>query len=93
MLGTPSKGISYRNYWSHHEGRRYVFCSAPCKWIFDIAPERIAGHGSVVDRLYNGVIQPPDLDGFLRYMGLPPEARGQDAHNYDWVTRRPDEVA
>ena len=93
MLGTPNRGISYRNYWSHHEGRRYVFCSRPCKWIFDVDPTRIAGHRSVVDRLYNGVIQPPTLDGFLRYMGLPPEERGQDAHNYSWVAERTDTVA
>lgn len=92
MLGTPNRGISYRNYWSHYEGRRYVFCSRPCKWIFDEEPERIAGHRSVVDRLYNGVIQPPTLDGFLRYMGLPPEERGQDAHDYSWVAERIDEL-
>ncbi|MBX6762990.1 MAG: YHS domain-containing protein [Rubrobacteraceae bacterium] len=68
-----------------HGGRRYHFCSEPCKWIFEQNPSRYAGHKTVVDRFLAGEIQPPNLEGALAYMGITPEVAGQDAEDYAWA--------
>jgi toluene monooxygenase system protein A len=70
-----------------HNGRRYVFCSQPCKWIFEENIERFAGHQSIVDRLLTGQILPPTIPGALAYMGLSPAECGDDATNYAWATK------
>jgi toluene monooxygenase system protein A len=67
------------------EGRRYTFCSGPCKWIFEQNPGRFKGHLGIIDRFLGGLIQPPDLGGALAYMGLSPEECGQDATGYAWA--------
>jgi len=38
-----------------------------------------------IDRFLAGEIQPPDLMGGLKYMGLAPGEMGDDAHNYEWL--------
>lgn len=68
-----------------YNGRRYNFCSEPCKWIFEINPTRYADHLSLVDRFLAGKIQPPDLGGALAYMGITPDVAGTDADNYRWA--------
>jgi toluene monooxygenase system protein A len=40
---------------------------------------------SIVDRFLAGMIQPMDLGGALKYMGLAPGESGDDAHNYAWA--------
>jgi toluene monooxygenase system protein A len=67
------------------DGRRYTFCSEPCKWVFEQNPEQFKGHLSIIDRLLGGVIQPPTIPGALAYMGLSPEECGQDGTNYAWA--------
>ena len=67
------------------DGRRLLFCSEPCKWIYEQNPERFAGQLTIIDRFLSGVIQPPTVDGALAYMGLSPEEQGQDATNYAWA--------
>jgi toluene monooxygenase system protein A len=69
-----------------HGGRRYVFCSEPCQWIFEQNPSRFAGHLNLIDRFLAGQIQPMDLGGALGYMGLSPAECGTDATNYAWAT-------
>lgn len=73
---------------SEHNGRRYNFCSEPCKWIFDTTPERYAGHLNIVDRFLAGHIQPPTVEGALQYMGLAPEIMGRDADNFAWAFKQ-----
>ena len=68
-----------------HGGRRYVFCSEPCKWVFEQTPEQFAGHLSIIDRLLGGIIQPPSIEGALAYMGLSPEECGVDGDDYAWA--------
>jgi toluene monooxygenase system protein A len=70
-----------------HEGRQYNFCSVPCKWIFEEAPDRFKGHTTLVDRFVGGEIQPMDLGGALRYMDISSEECGQDATNYEWAEK------
>lgn len=69
-----------------HGGRRYVFCSEPCKWVFEQSPSRFGGHLNLIDRFLAGHIQPMDLMGALSYMSLGPTEMGQDATNYEWAT-------
>ena len=37
-----------------HGGRKYIFCSEPCAWIFSREPERYADHKGVVERVLAG---------------------------------------
>ncbi len=67
------------------DGRRYSFCSEPCKKIFESVPERFKGHLGIVDRFLGGMIQPATIEGALAYMGLSPEEMGVDAADYVWA--------
>ena len=59
-------------------GRKYVFCSEPCRWIFEKELSRFAGHTSVVDRIVAGVT-PGNLPDLLKWMGLQaPNETGKD---------------
>ena len=82
---TPGPAWKVRDYPLTFEGRDYHFCSEGCKWCFEQEPERYKGHLSLVDRFLAGQIQPPDLGGALKYMGLSPGEMGADATNYAWV--------
>ena len=37
-----------------HQGKKLVFCSAPCRWIFEREPERYHRHENLVDRILAG---------------------------------------
>lgn len=71
------------------EGKRYYFASEPDRWCFLQEPNRYKGHKTIVDRFVEGLIQPPTLEGALKYMGLDPEDQGQDSLGYAWATERP----
>jgi toluene monooxygenase system protein A len=51
------------------KGRRYLFCSEPCRWIFLCEIDRFGGHESVVDRIVAGTA-PGKLTDLHRWMGL-----------------------
>ena len=68
-----------------YKGRVYQFDSEVSKWIFELEPERYAGHLNVVDRFIAGQIQPMDLEGGLNWMGLTPDVMGDDAYGYRWA--------
>ena len=51
------------------DGRRYVFCSEPCRWIFQQETARFAAHHSVVDRIVAGTA-PGKLIELHEWMGL-----------------------
>ncbi len=71
-----------------HNGRKYVFCSEPCRWIFTQEKEKFAGQKTVLDRLLMGEIQPPTPEGVLKYMGFDyPEEMGIDAWHHEWAKR------
>lgn len=82
---TPGPAWKVRDFHHEHNGRLYHFCSEGCKWVFEQEPSRYEGHLSVVDRFLAGMIQPMDLGGALKYMGLAPGEIGDDAHNYAWA--------
>jgi toluene monooxygenase system protein A len=72
------------------DGRKYIFCSEPCRWIFEREPERYAAHRDVVKRVLEGEA-PANLVAMLRrYFGLRYEDWGKDvfAGDYPWLERR-----
>jgi toluene monooxygenase system protein A len=59
-------------------GRRFLFCSEPCRWIFLREIDRFGGHKSVVDRIVAGTA-PGKLTDLHRWMGLEvPVETGKD---------------
>jgi toluene monooxygenase system protein A len=59
-------------------GRHYLFCSEPCRWIFSQELDRFGGHKSVVDRIVAGTA-PAKLTDLHRWMGLEaPVETGKD---------------
>jgi toluene monooxygenase system protein A len=74
-----------RAYQLEHEGRRYNFCTPVCQWIFTTEPDRYKHFDTIVDRMYNGKIDPPTPENILKYMGSGVISKGgDDAHNYRW---------
>lgn len=72
-----------------HDGRRFIFCSEPCAWIFASEPERYASHKDVVKRILAGEA-PANLLELLRgYFELSPDVHGKDVTGgrYSWLER------
>jgi toluene monooxygenase system protein A len=71
------------------EGRRYIFCSEPCRWIFEREPERYADHKDVVKRVLDGDAPPNVIALVRRYFGLEYDDWGKDAYRgvYPWLKR------
>jgi len=68
------------------EGRKYIFCSEPCRWIFLREPERYANHKDLVKRVLSGEA-PAQLPNLLtEYFRLTPDTWGSDVYHgaYDW---------
>ena len=62
------------------DGRRSVFCSDPCQWIFEQEPARYAEHRDMVQRILAGDA-PGNLLALMREtFGLDAETWGKDAH-------------
>jgi toluene monooxygenase system protein A len=83
--GTPLKNAAETLV---HGGRKYVFCSAPCRWIFEREPERYAAHKDVVKRILAGEA-PANLLELVRVtMGLTQDSWGKDVARgrYPWLT-------
>jgi len=87
--GTPARNAASV---LEREGRRYVFCSEPCRWIFEKEPERYAAHKGVVQRVLDGEM-PGNLIALLRRsFGLDFGSWGKDAFrgDYPWLERKRD---
>jgi toluene monooxygenase system protein A len=72
-----------------HEGRRRIFCSEPCRWIFESEPARYAAHKGIVQRVLDGEA-PANLVALLRKsFGLELATWGKDAFagRYPWLER------
>jgi len=70
-----------------YEGRKYIFCSEPCRWIFEREPERYAAHRDIVKRILAGEAPANLLELLLRYFDLSQESWGRDmaAGRYPWL--------
>jgi YHS domain-containing protein len=84
-LGTAFSRHEMTPHTSVYEGRVYHFDSHISKWCFDLDPARYAANPTVVDRFLSGEIQPTDLGGALRWMGLTPDVMGEDVYDYRWA--------
>jgi toluene monooxygenase system protein A len=77
-----------------YEGRKYIFCSEPCRWIFTREPARYAGHKDVVKRILSGEAPANLIALATRYFGLTPDTWGKDVCNgrYRWLTEQNEPV-
>jgi toluene monooxygenase system protein A len=69
---------------------KFIFCSEPCRWIFEREKERYAGRKGVVKRVLAGEA-PANLVAMVRqYFGLDHDSWGKDAiaGDYPWIRRR-----
>ena len=77
---------SSRSYHLRNPKRR-IFCSAPCRWIFEREPERYRDHEDIVKRILAGKA-PGNLLALCRgYFGLSQELWGKDTEggDYPWL--------
>jgi toluene monooxygenase system protein A len=73
------------------DGQPYIFCSEPCRVIFEHEKERYVDHRDLVKRVLHGEA-PGNLMAMLtQYFGLDYDTWGKDAAggNYPWL-KRPD---
>jgi toluene monooxygenase system protein A len=69
--------------------RKYIFCSAPCRWIFEREPDRYAGHKDIVKRVLAGEAPANLIAMMTSYFGLEYATWGKDSFggNYPWLER------
>lgn len=81
--GTPENNTART---LEHDGRKYIFCSEPCEWIFKREPERYAAHEDVVKRILGGKM-PANLIALLKEFGLSEDMWGKDVKRgrYGWL--------
>jgi toluene monooxygenase system protein A len=86
--GTPQKNTAIV---LDDGGKRYVFCSEPCRWIFEKERDRYGDHKNIVTRILAGEA-PANLIALLqRYFDLTPATWGRDVFGgeYPWLKRAP----
>lgn len=84
--GTPQHNSAVT---MQHNGRNYIFCSEPCRWIFTQEVERYCDHKDIVNRVLSGTA-PGNILAMLREtFGLSYATWGKDIRGgrYDWITR------
>jgi len=72
-------------------GASYIFCSEPCRWIFQKEPERYAAHKDLVKRVLAGEA-PADFTALrTEYFQLTPGTWGKDVYggDYEWLSANP----
>jgi toluene monooxygenase system protein A len=70
--------------------QKYIFCSQPCRWIFEKEPTKYCDHKNVVKRVLTGEAPANLMAIITRYFGLNYHTRGKDLQdgNYPWITRQ-----
>ena len=68
-----------------HNGTKYWFCSDPCRRIWWEDRNSIMHQKTIVQRMLEGRVQPPDLTGLFDYMGLGSDEMGDDAYGMAWA--------
>jgi toluene monooxygenase system protein A len=84
--GTPQRNTACTH---EHGGKRYIFCSDPCKRLFEMEPERYAAHKDVVKRVLAGEAPGNVLALITQSFQLDYGTWGKDARRgvYPWMTR------
>jgi toluene monooxygenase system protein A len=85
--GTPAQNAAIV---VDREPRRVVFCSQPCRWIYEREPERYSAHKDIVARVLAGEAPANLLEFLTRYSGLTSRTWGKDAFGgvYPWLERK-----
>ncbi|MCI0606608.1 toluene monooxygenase [bacterium] len=75
------------------DGKKYIFCSEPCLWIFHMELERYRHHKDVVKRILAGEAPANLLELLRKYFSLTQEMWGKDVEqgNYNWLQRSREE--
>jgi toluene monooxygenase system protein A len=70
--------------------RKYVFCSEPCRALFEREPERYASHKDLVKRVLAGEAPGNLLKMLTGYFGLDYDSWGKDSYKgvYPWIQRQ-----
>jgi toluene monooxygenase system protein A len=84
--GTPEENAART---LERDGRTHIFCSEPCRWIFEQEPERYASHRTIAERILEGSAPATLPELVQEYFGLAPEISGKDAFGgvYPWLQR------
>ncbi|MCW5802578.1 MAG: YHS domain-containing protein [Deltaproteobacteria bacterium] len=84
--GTPARNTAQV---VDREGRRYIFCSEPCRTIFEAEPERYAEHRDVVKQILAGEAPANLLELLRTHFGLTQDEWGKDVAggDYPWLRR------
>ncbi len=82
--GTPGHNHAQTR---EYDGRRRIFCSAPCAWIFEREPWRYAAHRDLAARIAAGSASGNLLELVTHSFGLQARTWGSDARggNYPWL--------
>ena len=67
-----------------YDGKTFHFCTNGCRQIFWKDRDNV-NHETLVDRFLAGQIQPMDVGGILGYMGMTPDAMGDDPDYEAWT--------
>jgi len=83
--GTPARNTAQV---VEHGGRKYIFCSEPCRWIFLKEPERYASHQDVVKRILAGEAPANLIELLTKYFSLTQDMWGKDVARGDYAWMR-----
>ncbi|HEY0708847.1 MAG TPA: YHS domain-containing protein [Polyangia bacterium] len=67
-----------------HNGTLYMFCSEPCRWIFEQEPERYEAHKDLVKRVLAGEAPANLIMMLQQYFGLDYHSWGRDSRGGDY---------
>jgi toluene monooxygenase system protein A len=71
-------------------GQKYIFCSEPCRFIFESEPSKYMDHKNVVKRVLAGEAPGNLMEIITQYFGLNFHTRGKDLQGgiYPWISRQ-----
>lgn len=82
--GTPEKNTAVT---VTRGDKKLVFCSVPCRWIYEQEPSRYEAHDDVVKRILAGEAPANLLELLRKYFGLTSATQGKDVERggYRWL--------
>jgi len=85
--GTPNRNAATT---LTRDGQKLIFCSEPCRWLFESEPERYGGHKDIVKRVLAGEAPGNVLELITKYFGLDYATWGRDVNrgDYPWLVRK-----